>query len=544
LPNRILRLLPSLLPILLLSLLAACGGGSSDSANGTVKIRLTDAPAGENGIDNVWITVRGVMFHLVDAADPEDTGWIGRRFADNETVTVNLARLANGEMQTVFDNISLPPGRYRQILLFVEPTRAIDNVAASAGAAGLRYNNQVDTAAGAAPLRIPDALRGIRLAGTFDVVSGVKLDLAIDFDIGHDVVEISRGAVREYLLKPLLRYFDLGRAGAIVGRIDSAAALDNAAFFVFKAEQPNADNSYRVVRRFTTLADNTGRFVFYPLAPGRYDIVLRGRHRKTAIVRNVNVLAGGTPSVGFADLGTVTMDAGAEITVGASVSPSGSWIDFYQTLPGDSVPYEIRFRHVNPFTGSFEGNIALSAEGIKVGTWNGGNPVAFTTVLPMDNTFSPAAGAFSAVADALLYDRSAPLPVNLVDNNSTLAFPALVPSAPANPAGNTASGHIRMSAAGMGLTSGLMLAVRDGLVIDRLDVTAMMGNNGGNYAFANLPGGTTLAPFARGVYGLETIGWSSSSVAVGFRDLTFLPAIADLRFGNRSTINLWMWPLR
>ncbi|HEY3489951.1 MAG TPA: DUF4382 domain-containing protein [Candidatus Deferrimicrobiaceae bacterium] len=541
------RLLFVLLFVLCLLFLAACGGSSSP-ATGTVQIRLTDAPATESGIDNVWITVRGVLFHRLDTAEPEDADWIGKRFADNETVTLNLARLSGGAMQTVFDNVSLPTGRYRQILLFVEPTRGRDNVAASARALGLHFNNQVDTATGQAPLRIPDALRGIRLAGTFDVNKSAPLRLAIDFDIGHDIVRIARGTADEYLLKPLLRIFDLARAGAITGRIDAAAASDNAAFYVFKAEQPNADNTFRVVRRFTSLTDNTGRFVFYPIAPGKYDIVLRGRNRKTVIVKGVNVLAGTTPSVGAADLGMVPMPTGTDFQVNTRVSPSGSWVSFYQYLPAgiDPIAYEVRFRHVNPFTGAFSDNISLSATNLRVGNWStSGAAIAFSDVSPVDNTTAPLNGTFFAVADALLYDRSTPLQVTPLDNGNTLSLGTLIPSAPA--VASTARGRIMMFAPGMGLDNGLMLAVRGGLIVDRLDVSGMMGNPGGAYQFANLPGGTVLSPFNPGVYGLETFGWTSATpatFAVGFRNLTLLPPVANLRFGDRGNIDLWMVLLR
>lgn len=537
------RLLSSCLLALSVALFAACGGGSSEPGPGAVRVSLTGGSGGGAGFDNAWVTVRGILFHPYESAEPEDAGWVGQRFGDNETVTVNLTRLSNGAMQTVFDGVSVPTGRYRQVRLFVEPTRGLDNVARSAHASGLRYNNQVDTSSGPAPLRIPDAQRGIRLAGDFDVVEGPTLDLAIDFDIGHDVVEIARGSSLGYVLKPLLRYFDLARAGAIVGRIDSAAAADNAAFFVFKAEQPDADNTFRVVRRITSIADNTGRFTFYPLAPGRYDIVMRGRNRKTVIVRSVNVPAGGSPAVGAADLGTITMQAGTDFKVNATVSPTGSWVSFHQTLPGDPIPFEIRFRHVSPFSSRFPDNLYLSASSLRVGTWTGGSSIALTDTLPLDNAFTPTAGAYQAVAEALLYDRSAQMPLTAADNDTTLDFGALLPSAPA--IARTSQGRLVPSAQGMGLTFGFMFAVRDGLIVDRIDVSGAMGSIGGNYTFPNLPGGSLQVPFVQGIYGLETLGWSLTlSQAVGYRDQTLLPPITDLRFGNKSNINIWMVPLR
>jgi len=50
------------------------------------------------------------------------------------------------------------------------------------------------------PLRVPDARHGIRLAGSFQITNGGMLRLAIDFDAGHDVVDMLRNGVPEYIL--------------------------------------------------------------------------------------------------------------------------------------------------------------------------------------------------------------------------------------------------------------------------------------------------------------------------------------------------------
>lgn len=533
--------LPVLSLLLSLTALWACGVGSAITQEGAVRVRLSGTATGEGGIDNAWVTVRAVRFHRLDTAEPEDPDWVGWRFPDGGTVTLNLAALRGGALRTVFPDFSLPAGRYRQAMLFLEPTRADNDVLPSARAAGLRYNNQVDRATGPSPLRVPDAGRGIRLPGAFEVREDEVLDLAIDLDIGHDAVRVLRGAAEEYILKPLPRVFDLSRAGAIVGRVDAAAAADNSAFLEFRAEQP--DGAFRVVRRTSALADNTGRFVLYPLEPGRYDVVLGGRNRRTVIVRNVAVFQGGTPDSGAANLGTIPMPAGTEYRVDVSVSPAGSRVHFYQRLPNDPVPYEVRIRHVDPFTGRLPDNLFLPAGHPRAGNYvSSGGTISFFDNLALDNALQPLAGAFQAVAAAPLHDRIGPVQVTPADDNLILTFGRLPPSAPALPC--SAQGQISMSAPGLGLGNGILFAVRGGQIVDRLDVSARMGDNGGPWLLGGLPGGSALSAFPQGVYGIDTLGWSDNALAAGFRLQTLQPAVADLSRGNRTGINLWMVPLR
>ena len=195
--------------VLAVMTLQACGGsgsGGGSTPTGTVQLSLTDAP-GE--FDHVYITVKDVWFHTSDAADPRAGDWL--KYPLPSPITLDLLSLANGAMQSLWNNIQLPVGNYQQIRLFLVPTLTANPPV------GHQYFNEIVAGSSTYPLHIPDAAHGIRLAGAFSITAGGTLRLAIDFDAGHDIVEFHEGS--DYVLKPRLNYFDLDDAGAIVGKL-------------------------------------------------------------------------------------------------------------------------------------------------------------------------------------------------------------------------------------------------------------------------------------------------------------------------------------
>ncbi len=381
---------------------------------------------------------------------------------------------------------------------------------------------------------MPDAEHGIRLNGTFQITENRTLKLAVDFDADHDVVGIQRNGVTEYILKPRLAYFDLDHAGAIVGSIDVASAGTNStSHFVVKAEQVNdpLDPRYHVVKRTTVVDPATGKFVFYPLKPGVYDIVIRGIGYQTVIVKGVPVTSGTTPAAEATVVPEVTMTAssGDYVVDGAISSPTGAWVNFYQTLQGPGeFPYEVRFRHFNPLTGQFTG-FKLSSDQIQLASYVSGTLMTGPTGTdPVEG-----AGKFSAVADAVLYDRSVSQLVSSA--TTTVSFGDLTPTAPAM--SRSVSGLITMPAGSMGMMDrGVLFAVHDGMIIHAMPIDNEM-SSGGSYAMNNLPGGSPATPLRGAFYGIEAMGWSSSAPVT---KAISLPGIADLRTGNASTIDMYM----
>jgi len=512
-----------------------CGGnGSSNNTTGTtmgsVEINITDAPAG--GFDHVWITVEEVWFNASENAEHGESGW--SKFPLEAPVTIDLLTLSSGAMQTVWDSLSLPAGTYRQIRIFLTDTD--DELTASATAAGLIYNNQVDVSGGESyPLRVPGADNGIKLNGTFEVQEGETLRLVIDFDAGHDIVEVSQGNETEYILKPRLACFDLSNSGAIVGTIDSVSAAENeSARFVFKAEHPGPEGRIFIVRRVTFLeSDQTGRFVLYPVPAGAYDLVMRGINYETVIIKNVPVTAGTTPESGATIVPEITMTASAhpDYPVDATIiSPTGAWVHFSQTIPGEGeLPHEIRFRHFNPFTGRID-HFLLSVGPINVGTYDS-SEVELTPVIPLEGD-----GGFTAVAGAPLHRPAGFLRVNPLNTVIHFGDLDIIPPISAN----TVSGMLTLPSTLEGsMDRGIVFAVHGGIVVHAVRADDIIAQ-GGEYVLGNLPGGSGEHPLPGARYTIQAVGWSSTDQTV---HAASLPEMADLSEGNAEDVMLSMMSL-
>ncbi len=245
---------------------------------------LTDGPGDD--YDHVWITVKAISFHTNpnQVWSSSDASW--QTTILPAPVTLDLASLTNGGLDPVFAGMHLPVGSYKQIRLFLagdgDPlTASAQNVSPTA----LQYNDQVDytDANGTVhhvPLEIAYPVQGIQLLGTFNVATGSTLNLAVDFDLEHDLVRFihGTGANEEYYftMKPNLRYFDLDQSGAIAGYVDPSSLCTTttgvqstcAYNMIVKAEILSADQSRHVDTRATTVkSDGILYFTHCRLAP-------------------------------------------------------------------------------------------------------------------------------------------------------------------------------------------------------------------------------------------------------------------------------------
>ncbi len=516
--------------VLVIFTLHACSGGGDSSGTATqiggVQLSATDAPG---DFDHVYITVKAVWFHLSSDAGPNEAGW--QTFTLTPPVTIDLMQLANGNMQSLWNNIQLPVGTYTQIRLLLEPTYATNPPT------GHTYFNEVISSGPTttAPLFVPDAEHGIKLTGAFAVTAGGTLRLAIDFDAGHDIVDFRTG---EYILKPRLEYFDLDHAGAIIGKLSTGGTFTTAPRFVIKAERLDSDgtNTYHIVRRWTVPKPD-GSFILYPvstLVTSTWDVVIRGLDYQTVIIKNVPITKGATPLSGATDLGTITMTAATSSDYpvdGTIASPTGAWVQFYQTLPGTGeYPYEIRFRHFNPLLGRFLG-FELSSDLIQVGTYNTGT-IALTPTTPVAGGVA-GTGRYDAVADAILYTRSTPTLVT--SGTTTIAFGTLPVVNVNGWQGNSISGTISSS---MTFTNSVLFAVHGGMIVNAMSTVMgtmpmpAISNGMTTYTLSNLPGGSQATPHSVAIYGVEAIGWPPAAAAI--------PALADLSTEDATGIDMNM----
>lgn len=532
------------------------GGGSSSSSpaptqNGNVSMALTDAPGFE--YDHVWITVKALWFHTSNAAGPQEAGWL--KYPLSSPLTIDLTTLINGTLSSAIGNLTLPVGNYQQIRLFLASTEdplVVSPNPPSGSSVTLKYNNEVDLQVSGqsyqAPLRIPDPNDGIALFGSFQVTSGGTLSLAVDFDVSDDVVKCVSGLNPEFILKPRLAYFDLSNVEAIAGAIDPATISGGGFNFIIKAEELSADGTYHGVRRTTTVNPD-GTFVLYPLPAGSsgktYDILLRGRDVDTVIIKGVPITKGTTPQNPTQISTTkITMNYDAtEFTANLSgpMSPTGSWLSFYQTLPslsqGDvEVPYEIRFPHVNPYTGKFEDPIELSTGPIYVGTYNNGNSITLTSTNPAEGKGTYGV-SFEAYQFARTYTDSL---ITGTGGQTNVAIPSKTLSVTQGLSENTLSGSLTVPVPNLGLDTGYILACRDGLVVDAQNGgttgTGIMAT-GGTYSFT-LPGGSASTPLPGAFYILHALGWKSGTILTTLSEA--FARVADLRTGNDTGVNLDM----
>ncbi len=244
-------------------LVAGCGGGggASDPASGTgtLGVSLTDTPA--CGFDQVNVTVDKVRVHQSSSADPAtDAGWTDITL--NPARKINLLDLNNGTLVALGET-PLAAGHYTQLRLVLDPNTAV----------GLT-NSVVPTGGVETALVTPSAVQsGIKLVNQFDVASGQRVDLLLDFDACKSIVKRGNGT---YALKPVVKVIPFVLNG-IEGFVDTALLGSG----VLVTAQQNG-----VIVQTTAPNATTGKFFLGRLPVGNYDVVVTAGTGSTAGTAN------------------------------------------------------------------------------------------------------------------------------------------------------------------------------------------------------------------------------------------------------------------
>ncbi|MEK7435879.1 MAG: DUF4382 domain-containing protein [Pseudomonadota bacterium] len=279
---------------------AGCGGGGGGAtpaaaAPGTLGVSLTDAPA--CGFDNVYVTVNRVRVHQSSTASDTDAGWTD--IALDPALKIDLLSLTNGALKSLGET-PLAAGHYTQLRLVLDANG----------------NSVVPTGGGAMALSTPSAVQsGIKLVNQFDVASGARVDLLLDFDACKSIVKRGNGT---YALKPVIKVIPFVVNG-IHGFFDTALLGSH----VMVTAQQNGT----IIQ--ATAPDANGEFFLYRLAPGNYDVVLTADSRATAVIATVPVAT----STSLLDLNT----SGTPITLPVSATHVISGTETLNpALPADS----------------------------------------------------------------------------------------------------------------------------------------------------------------------------------------------------------------
>lgn len=324
------------------ALLTACGGGGvagpaasgDESGFGTLRLSLTDAPA--CGYREVFVTVERVRVHRSSSAEPDEAGW--REVVLPAPQRVDLLELTNGTLLPL-GQLELPAGTYTQMRLVLSPNTAAAPLA-----------NAVTPLGGATvALTTPSAARsGLKMNVSLQVPAGQVADVAIDSDACRSLVRAGKSG--KVLLKPVLRVIPIvSPAGQrVVGHVDAALATGATTVSVQSAGVP--------VR--ATPPDATGRFVLYPVPPGRYDLVVSAPGRVNAVMTGVPVSEATTTLVGHINLrldppaALTSQEVSGTVTVRGSTADTGGTVRALQTFTGGPT-VEVGHATADDLTGAY-----------------------------------------------------------------------------------------------------------------------------------------------------------------------------------------------
>ncbi len=288
------KLLTWLMASLLAVLVAGCGGGGGDAAPapGTLGVSLTDAPA--CGFDAVNVSVIKVRVHQSGSASDTDAGWTDITL--NPARKINLLGLTNGVLDKLGET-PLAAGHYTQLRLVLDPNTA----------AGLA-NSVVPSGGVETALVTPSAVQsGIKLINEFDVASGQRVDLVLDFDACKSIVKRGNGT---YALKPVIKVIPFALNG-INGFVDTALLGSTV---MVTAQQKG------VVVQYTAPNAQTGEFFLSRLAPGNYDVIVTANGRATAVIATVPVASTTSIATLSNNVTPIALPVSASHTVSGAVS--------------------------------------------------------------------------------------------------------------------------------------------------------------------------------------------------------------------------------
>lgn len=563
--------------------LTACGGGSSGGSGpaptqmGAVNLQVTDGPSDE--FQHVWVTFTAISFHTDPNAtwNSQDATWKTTTFVN--PITIDLTALNNGTLNTLLSGMNLPVGTYCQIRFLLDgPDAPLDASALAtrdSNGAALQWNDQVEYLANGSTTALESALeiayptQGIQLVGTFNVTQASTLTLAVDFDLEHSIVAFNHDSLTYFTMRPSLFYYDMSKVAAITGTVNPsqlcpsiAAEVSQAtpcAFnLVVKAELLTPDGSRHYVARETSVDPSTGAFTLYPLATqdgsgnpiASYDVLIRGREMETMLVQGVPVSAGSAPVGTTGAAPPTSLQSGAisltlnngEYTAqfASPLSPLSSGYAIFQQTPSGTgaVPYEVRWRNTDPFTGTFRNPIPLqgTTSMLHVAPYNGGHALTFVSETPVEG-----AGAFTVADNETAYYAlsagAVMLPPTLPATAQTFA-----PTAPTLDTGiESGTVNVTLDFSGISVDNNCELVLaRFAAIIDTFNCSSYLGSNGGPntgmFAMNGVPAGDAGIPVPGAYYYAYVRLWQTGH-GKATRKIVPLPGFIDLRSATSGTLN-------
>ena len=395
-----------LMASLLALLVTGCGGDVSSSAPGTLGVSLTDTPA--CGFDKVYVTVNKIRVHQSSSASDKGGGWTDITLYGGRKI--DLLSLNNGALDYLGET-PLAAGHYTQLRLVLDPNTPPGVFANSVVLAGGTDADQIT-------LDTPSAVQsGIKLINEFDVVSGQRVDLMLDFNACKSIVKRGNGT---YALKPVIKVIPFVLNG-IRGFVDPALLGSN----VMITAQQNGIVVQSTAPMTTTVPLTNGKFFLTRLVPGIYDVVITADGQATAVITGVPVDTA-TSIVDISDSGTpITLQASAinntvsgRVTLNPVSTTEVAYVTAKQTVGTAPIVTVKSVAADDSMLGDY--SMILPVDAPRLGQ--------YATPLPIELTAqSGVAGQYTLEASANGYQTSTPADVNLSAGNVAKDFTLLAP---------------------------------------------------------------------------------------------------------------------
>ncbi|TWI65416.1 uncharacterized protein DUF4382 [Pseudoduganella lurida] len=325
-------------------LLSACGGGDDDdppaqeAARGTVLAKLQTG-ANACGLDAVNVTVSKLRLNTSANAATGDSGWVDLALAPAQRINLIDAATVPGGATTDLGEVSLPAGIYTQARLVLDAAGSTVRVAGAAADTALT----TDASLGSDGIRVPVDVK---------VDSAGKATLVVDFN-GCGSIQ-RRGSA--YVLKPRAAAVQPTLNG-IAGFIDKAALASG---IVITAQQNGGIFATAVPH------PTTGEFLLPRLPANKYDVVIQGRGRATAVIGAVPVeaaaivaIATAAAPIAPATSATATVSGQVSYAAGKAAPDSGTWVQAAQTIAASinvgnlATPVTYRLQPVDLASGAY-----------------------------------------------------------------------------------------------------------------------------------------------------------------------------------------------
>lgn len=520
-----------------------------------VDVSATADTAGN--VQYAYITIKGVWLNKTAHAQAADSGWIGKQL--DTPITLNLTSLNNGSLTTLISGIRLDAGSYHSLrLLLVDNNETLET---SANDSGLTHNNEVQylDSSGSPdtqPLELADPSGNLivpvviniataasgknafnkQQAGTTVVTTAITLDV----DLSRGLSYFNYNGQAGVLFNAAMHAGNDDDTGTIRGSLDlsaiASAQLKNSQSIMVTAEALNSDGTrYIAVKNAVISSDGSFTLTSLPSnadTPTYYQVVIHGAGIQTVVIGNVPVNTNETTTVQNDAFALVTAASYRANTAGpTSGIPANTQVQFYQTLPVDSLPRLMEFATLNPFTGAFSEDVALPIGKVVYGEYNDANAITFTTVTPNEGS-----GSYLIGTQAPLHDASA-LTASIASTtaNASITLPSLPGMSLSNGASvTTVTGTVTFASSAY--NAGVIMLTHGGQLIDMVDISsAITGIGAGgqaNFTFNNVAGNT-----AADRYEVSARVWNSGNPANTVARIAGNNAV-DARSGDVSGLTI------